>query len=295
MSPKELLLLLKFEVDMPDSDDIHSIWEIDTSNPKGIKDLECFLLNNGDPNETKIVYQEYYWTKLAEAASEDNIEVIKVLLKLGADVDYTGSELGSFGSPILIASGLGFQETCKLLIDAGADVNIPGKGTIFPGTLNIPHITTQPLHRAAKNGHTAIIQLLMEHGADAEIAVNTIPVIGTYDSAIAAAARGGHFEAVQALIEGGADVNFQHPKGYSALHNAASYGHFEIVQYLVEQGAELNSRGGVFGMTPLYLVQGRNDRRDIQQYLSDQGSIAYIHWWYYGLSLMGLTFGGFGP
>jgi ankyrin repeat protein len=280
---------------MSDSDNIHSIWEIDTSNPQGIKDLECFLLNNGDPNETKIVYQEYHWTKLAEAASEDNIEVVKVLLKFGAYVDYTGSELGSFGPPILIASGLGFQETCKLLIDAGTDVNIPGKGILFPGTLNIPHISTQPLHRAAENGHAAIIQLLMEHGADAGIVVNAIPVIGTYDTAIAAASRGGHFEAVQALIEGGADVNFQHPRGYSALHNAASYGHFEIVQYLVEQGAALNPRGGVFGMTPLYLVQGRRDRHNIEQYLKAHGGIAYIHWWYYLLLLMGGSFSGFGP
>ena len=215
-----------------------------------------------------------------------------VVWSAGADHrDDEGIQYRGFGTPLVVAAQLGHLEICCYLIAHSADINLRVTLPVY-GT---HQVTNTSLYSAAKNGRSVIIQMLMEHGANAEVAVDTFPVGGKCDSAIAAASRGGHFAAVRALVEGGADVNFQHPRGYSALHNAASYGHFEIVQYLVEQGAEVNPRGGVFGMTPLYLVQGRRDRRDIEQYLKAHDGIAYIHWWYYALLLMGGCFSGFGP
>lgn len=273
-----------------------SIWDIDIKTEEGLKELKSHLQNGGDPNELGYLRSssggsEYKGTLLIEAAFWEYIEVVKILVEFSAE---TNCSHLSRGTPLMIAAGLGNRQLCELLIGHGADVNFlwVNRYCGIPGTC---HVRGSSLHRAAKNGRAEIIQLLVEHSADTEVAVDVIPVIGTYDSAIAAAARGGYLESVQALIAGDADVNFQHPWGYSALHNAASYGHFEIVQYLVEQGAEVNQRGGVFGMTPLYLVQGRSDRRDIEQYLKAHDGITYIHWWYYALMLIGFSFSGFGP
>ena len=278
--------------------DIDSVWDINLSTDKGLQQLQRFLEAGGNPHEVKRIHGHYPGTRLIEASLSGNFEATQILVNFGADVNYgadhsddEGIQYRGLGTPLVVAAGRGNLEICKYLIAHGADTNLR---VIIP-VYGMHQITNTPLYSTAKNGQTAVIQLLIEHGADAETVVDSFIIGGKCDTPIAAASRGGHFEAVQALIEGGADVNFQHPRGYSALHNAASYGHFEIVQYLVEQGAEVNPRGGVFGMTPLYLVQDRRDRRDIEQYLKGHDGIASIHWWYYLLLMMGGSFSGFGP
>ncbi|WP_257254281.1 ankyrin repeat domain-containing protein, partial [Endozoicomonas sp. SESOKO3] len=55
------------------------------------------------------------------------------------------------------------------------------------------------------------------------------------------AAREGHTDIVQLLIEAGADLNAALPNGASPLFIAARKGHTDIVKLLIEAGAELNA------------------------------------------------------
>jgi len=76
------------------------------------------------------------------------------------------------------------------------------------------------LRNAADNGHTEVVKLLLEQGAD---------VHAGYDYALRKAAMHDHTEVVKLLLEQGADV---HAIDDYALRWAACSGHTEIVNIL---------------------------------------------------------------
>ena len=59
-------------------------------------------------------------------------------------------------------------------------------------------------------------------------------------TALSLAAENGHTEIVQALIDQGADLNIQNEDGNTALIRAAINGHTETAKLLIDQGADLN-------------------------------------------------------
>ena len=76
------------------------------------------------------------------------------LLAAKADVNTARKTDGV--TPLLIASLQGYAEVVKLLLKAGADVNILG---------NLNGIDCTPLSEAKKKSHTRIIKLLKKYGA----------------------------------------------------------------------------------------------------------------------------------
>ena len=60
----------------------------------------------------------------------------------------------------------------------------------------------------------------------------------------------GHFAVVQCLVEQGADTDKAINDGGTALFVAAFRGHYQVVRYLVEQGADVN-KARYNGTTPL--------------------------------------------
>ncbi|WP_204150095.1 ankyrin repeat domain-containing protein [Leptolyngbya sp. CCY15150] len=273
----------------------NSVWDIDLQDTHALSNLHTFLSNGGDPNETRFI-NGYSQSFIYKATREKKIDAIELLARAGADVDLTGKEQMSFGSALLAASELGYLEICRLLIDCGADVNLHGKGTLLPGTLNLSYVGTSPLHRAAEKGHSTIVKLLLEHGANPNVLIEPIPFLMNLDTPIAAAARTGKLETLQTLLKGGADIDFMHPIGFSALHEAVRFSHLEAVKLLLESDADINKRGSFFGITPLYLAQDIGRRKasiantEIQKYLAQNGGISYIHWWYYPLIMLGFGF-----
>jgi ankyrin repeat protein len=98
------------------------------------------------------------------------------------------------------------------------------------------------LRWAAREGHEAAVQLLLEKGADINAQNKGWTVLHV-------AASEGHEAVVQLLLEKGADINAQN-QGWTALHVAASKGHEAVVQLLLEKGADINAQNK--GWTALY-------------------------------------------
>jgi ankyrin repeat protein len=120
---------------------------------------------------------------------------------------------------LMTAALYGHVDTCRLLIDKGAQVNAKD----FYGCT--------PLHWAAERGHIEIVRLLCDHGADIEARY----IFGLRP--LHRTARNGHISAAKELIEvRSADINARDDDGWTALSFARVNGHADVADYLVSHG-----------------------------------------------------------
>jgi ankyrin repeat protein len=102
-----------------------------------------------------------------------------------------------------------------------------------------------PLHIAASLGTAPLVERLLKAGADP----NTPTPEG--ETPLMAAARSGVVPAVKALLAAGADVPAKESwRGQDALMWAAAEGHADVVRALIEAGASVQTRSRA-GFTPL--------------------------------------------
>jgi ankyrin repeat protein len=135
--------------------------------------------------------------------------------------------------------------------------------------------------RAAKAGDTAVMKLLLAHGADPNLvqkngntALMLAAGLGYRDGnmAVPTRDRGTTQEilaALQLCLDHGADVNAQGANGDTALHDAVTgRGDVEIIRYLVEHGASIQIKNAR-GQTALDAARSsRRDRADAVKFLS---------------------------
>jgi ankyrin repeat protein len=166
------------------------------------------------------------------AGSLDSIEVVKKLLARGVDVNARMTKNGMKDGQRNRVSRLGATafflaakttdlEVLKVLLEAGADVNIPSADG------------STPLMVAAGLGMWYV-------GEDG----GSLP--GQEDEA---------FEVVKLCVEHGSDVNAVNKMGETPLHGAAFRGVNLIAQYLVDKGAKLDAKD-MRGWTPLFIANG---------------------------------------
>ena len=156
----------------------------------------------------------------------------------------------------------------KALLARGANVNaaltanLPGRSGMDAGDTTLGAGTT-PLMRAARAGDTAVIRLLLEHGADPKLATkdgNTALMfaagVGYRDKNTRGTERDA-LEAVKIFVDAGLDLHQANTRGETALHGAADRGADTIVQFLVDRGADLNVKTKQ-GFTPLDVAMGKS-------------------------------------
>jgi ankyrin repeat protein len=136
-------------------------------------------------------------------------------------------------------------DRARTLIAAGANVN------------ELDPNGDAPLVMAAYLGHTEIVKLLLEAGADVA-AVDP----GMKATALHAAAYAGRTGAARLLIEHGIDINKQGPNnGYTALHDATWENNVDTAQVIIDAGADLTLKSHS-GETPLDFARSKH-RREI--------------------------------
>src|ERR1051326_6410856 len=91
------------------------------------------------------------------------------------------------------------------------------------------------LHWAGANGHVEVMQYLIDHGADINVAEN---VEGW--TPIMSAACSGSAEPVRLLIKRGAFLEARRKDGSEAIHIAASFGREFTVLQLIQSGVDIN-------------------------------------------------------
>lgn len=169
-----------------------------------------------------------YGSALAVAVRYGHTEVVKFLAeKAGADVNMA-LRRGKYGSALATAAAYGEKEAINLLLDAGADINMPLEGDCGSA-----------LEAAVANGNSATTESLLDAGADVNM-----PLMGTFGSALAAAILQNLSVAKYLVLVAKANVNQQlrHGKIGSALATAAFLGRTDCIKFLIEIGANVNLR-----------------------------------------------------
>ena len=239
--------VLKYLVDSAKSSHPSNVGILHGMADLGRADVVKYLTNAGvDVNARVGHYNKYEKTLLHKAVVKGHVEVVKMLIEAGANLDLSGGST----SPLLQAANEGQIDIVKLLIDAGANINIIYR---FGGT---------PLHYAINKGHVEVAKMLIEAGANVNIQNSQ------YHSPLYEAARENQVEVVEMLIAAGAQIdnlegevfNYQGRNIYgkqTPLYIAAWSGHAEVVKMLVEAGANLDRLDSISHYNPLMRAADR--------------------------------------
>lgn len=105
---------------------------------------------------------------------------------------------------------------------------------------------------AADNGHTEVVGLLIDSGADKCKARRHDEATPLY-----IAAQKGHWQVVQLLVQAEVEINKATTEGATPLHTAVENAHRDVVHVLIMAGADRNTARMRDGATPLYIAAQR--------------------------------------
>ncbi|XP_038061254.1 ankyrin repeat domain-containing protein 17-like isoform X2 [Patiria miniata] len=172
-------------------------------------------------------------TPLMEAASAGHVDIVKLLIDYGADVNAQSS---AGNTPLMYACSGGHEEAVKVLLDHEANIEDHNENG------------HTPLMEAASSGHVGIAKVLLERGAGINTHSNEFK-----ESALTLACYKGHLEMVQFLLEAGADHEHKTDEMHTALMEASMDGHVEVARLLLDHGAQVNMPADSFE-SPLTLA-----------------------------------------
>ena len=234
------------------------VFAVRADNLEAVKTL---LAGGADVNQTT----RYGWSPLLVATQNRFYQLASYLLDHGADVNLANK--GAW-SPLYLAvdnrnieggdypvpkADMDSLEFIKKLIDKGANVN----WRVQESTWHRAVFTSQWVHedgatafwRASQSSDLVVMRLLLEHGADPNIATNVgvTPLqvaagIGWVEGVTYEWSKDANVEAVKLLLSLGNDPNAQAQTGRTALHGAGHKGATRVIQVLVDAGARLDQR-----------------------------------------------------
>ena len=163
--------------------------------------------------------KEQFQKAFFDLVEKDYSEVVKVMLNY---VDVNAKNPAKRTALILAAIN-GNEETIKVLLEAGADVNA------------VDYFEWTALINAADDGYySRVVKVLLEFGSD----VNYKTEEGI--TALGRASVRGDSESVRLLLEHGADVNVRDNEGWTPLMFASSFRNKKVVKVLLEAGADVS-------------------------------------------------------
>lgn len=234
--------------------------DLETTNDQGLTPLIATVLTN-DVEMAKLLVKKGaqidYNTNMNPlylAASNNSIEVARFLIEQGADVNkeiregylFEGVALVGFGVPFL-AGGLSAASPFVIVAGASAlafggylgwdarDISLMRETETYKkARTDIASIyDTTPLHVAAFKGHSEMVDLLIQYGADVNLQseIDYTP--------LHFATQEGHLEIAKKLLNRKADINLASHNG-TPLYVAVMNDHMDMVNLLLTEAADPN-------------------------------------------------------
>lgn len=160
-------------------------------------------------------------TALMAATHGNHPEVLEYLLGKGADVNIRDERSDN---PLLYAGAEGLLEIVKLCIAAGADTKLTNR---YGGIAIIP---------ASERGHVEVVRELLTNSDSNVNHINRLGWTALLEAVVLADGGPKHQAIVQLLVDHGADVNIRDKNGETALELATRRGLIEIVAILAKAG-----------------------------------------------------------
>lgn len=215
-------------------------------------------------------------TALHRAAHCGHLQTCRMLLSAGCDPLITSlqgflpSQLANESIQEILQEGVftGSSDSDRQLLEASksGDLGVVKKLCTLQNVncRDVEGRQSTPLHFAAGYNRVAVVEYLLQHGADvhAKDKGGLVPLHN--------ACSYGHYEVAELLVIHGAVVNVADLWKFTPLHEAAAKGKYEICKLLLQHGADPTKKNRD-GNTPLDLV--KDEDTDIQDLLRGDAAL----------------------
>jgi len=205
---------------------------------KGNLELVDLLVRAGADLNYKGGKDDSKFTMLINGIFSESVPVVKYLIQKGVNIN----ELDERDySAVGVAASQSLNDIVKVLVDAGADIN--QKQGEFKQTL---------IMLALHDDNTELVKYLIKKGVDVKAQATD------GETALYLAAAYGNIEAADALLRAGADIDKESSIGFSPLFRAIQKKNTDMALYLISKGADVNSRD-TRDFTPAYAAAEAGD------------------------------------
>jgi uncharacterized protein len=189
---------------------------------KGDSEAVLNLLKEGvDPNTTCVLHEKSV-TPLIIVSNYGHLSIVKILINAGADVNLKNAD-GC--SPLIIACDKGHENVVNELLKHKADANAAtSNGEV-------------PLQVACKIGNLKIVEQLLKHKANVNVKITA----SNQSTPLYIASDIGNVKIVEMLLDHKADVNAKIYSGSAPLHVASERNYFDVLVKLLEHKADVNA------------------------------------------------------
>uniref|UniRef100_A0A671U4W2 Ankyrin repeat domain 6b n=1 Tax=Sparus aurata TaxID=8175 RepID=A0A671U4W2_SPAAU len=205
---------------------------------KGQADNVVQLINKG----AKVAVTKYGRSPLHLAAYKGHIEVVRILLKAGCDLDIQDD---GEQTALQRAAMVGNSDVISALIQEGCALDRQDKDG------------NTALHEVSWHGFCQSVKLLVKAGAN----VHAKNKAG--NTALHLACQNGHAQSSKVLLLGGSRPDSKNHAGDTCLHVAARYNHVAMIRILLGAFCSVSEKNLV-GDTPLHVAAALNHKKTVR-------------------------------
>jgi ankyrin repeat protein len=265
------LLRLNALVDQPSK---YGLTAVEGSLLSGNPDLDVIVALIQNRADVRAKRERDGMTPFLMAAKAGNVRAINTIMSsfirdgnVPCDDTSAGSPLTACtndgASAVFLAAEGNFSFAVESLAQYGVSVNQPAKQG------------QTPLHAAAELGYSAVIHVLLKHGADLKtlnFGLRTpLQVVLNVPQFLMGL---GHIDSIHTLVQTQSDANVTNEEGFTPLHLAARVGSAYGVRALLAKNADIDAAGGIRGESALCLAALGGHEKVIHELILNKADVS---------------------